>query len=321
MSILPTITATDIRDEFLAGIKQASVCGPGSKFNDQFILSWVKAGAASVERHLDINLTGEPDALYHEKLDGIEWDMGTWNLKCLANRPVLKIERLVYKLGNNPERAIPNSWPQIASANQGQVVVIPTAETQMIIEQFYMWWHFQRARYIPMTFQMTTKTGFTWPFPGAMSFTAGSKNVAVTLDTGETRTLATILNRQPWLRIDGVVYRVEYVTGTNTLTIDKPAVSNHTGVPYVHAYPEDLRTAVMLAAVIPMLDLMGTSLYGNPGMTSKNLSLDALTQGKGISAGKGFGPYSALINSYTESLKMLLADLWGEYGPINMTFL
>ncbi len=327
MSILDTITASDVRDDLLAGLRMTSAAANGARYTDAFILGWLRRSAADVARVLDIVLTGEPEAIYHEKLDGIEWDTHTWALKTLKYRPVLSVERFAFRLGNNPERLIPNSWPNIASANQGQVVMIPTAEVMPIIEQFSIWWRYQRERYVPLTFRIDTKAGFTWAFPGTMVFTQGSTSVTcVITETQSTfsdapRTLYTILNGRPWLKMGSDVYRVLRVTSDTTIELEKAAVATVTGTPYVLAYPEDLRELVMLMAAIPILELMGTTLYGNPGMTSKSLSLDALTQGKGISVGKGFGPYSALINNYADRAKTIVENLYGEYAGINFTAL
>lgn len=328
MSILHTITAADIRDEFLAGLRQTSAAANGAKYSDQFIMSWVARSAADVARVLDLVLTGEPDAVYHEKIDGIEWDTHTWSLKTLKYRPVLAIKKFRFKLGGNPERVIPNSWPQIASSNQGQVVLIPTSEVMPIIEQFSIWWRYQRERFVPLSFRIDTNAGFTWPFPGTMALTQGSTSVTVVLDDSdgspwseEPRSLYTVLNERPWLKLGANVYRVDAVTSETTLELTKPAAATATGTPYVLAYPEDLRELVMLMAAIPILELMGTTLYGNPGMTSKNLSLDALAQGKGISVGKGFGPYSALITQYADRARSILENLYGEFAPLNYTAL
>lgn len=76
--------------------------------------------------------------------------------------------------------------------------------------------------------------------------------------------------------------------------------------------PYLLNHAIGLVAAIGLLDILGELLYG-PGITTKSLGIDGLTQSIGTNASATSSAYSARIESYRKQLEQYMVTLRNFY--------
>lgn len=318
MGILQTMTIDAFKEEILPSVRRTDK--NGGIIPDAVYWAALRAAAAYLARYLDLHpILGNAKAIYVEEKDYTQWDPEAWCLKCMINRPVRSVEEMKIQLGDHDPYIVDPTWVNVVETGiSGQVVIIRGKANQSL-NAAMTWWSrsFYAGNHVPLLFKLRLKAGFEKEFPGTVSGAQGQTTVTATITGSES--LYTELNGDPVVIIGTAPYRVISVLSSTEFEVDSPLHATLADDEMIVAsYPEELRAAVQRLAAIPLLDQIGTYLLGQPGLTGKTGSLDALSQGRGYNKK---GPYAALIDSYANFVKEAKEQLYSTYGPVNFSAL
>lgn len=301
--------------------------GPDGKvYDDRFFIGHIRAAAADLERELGVVLTAHPERVYQDRLDAIEWDGDTWTMKFVKPRPITKVEAFSYQVGDHQERVIPVSWVNASEPIFGQIQVIPGKASAEYLGPLMYWWNTQRWRYTPLLLKIRHKAGFAHALPNTVTATKGSNEVVLSevedpSGFDEATDIFSRLGDCLYIYYGGAAHRIVEIVDSATVRVEDVAkeTATYTELVYALRYSDDMRAYVYMKAALPVLEQVAAYMYGSPGVSSKSLGMDALSQGRGLAIGKGYGPLSAVIELFKSEAKSKLAVLMDEYGPIHIT--
>jgi hypothetical protein len=322
--ILSTLSVEEFKSLYARNLPQR---GPdGKMYDDGLFIGHIRSAAASLERELGVVLTAHPERIYQDRLDAIEWDGETWTMKFVKPRPIVSVEAFSYQVGDHAERTIPVSWVRASEPIFGQIQIIPGKASAEYLGPLMYWWNTQRWRYTPLLLKIRHKAGFAHRLPNTVTTTKGSDEIVLSLHsepTGfdEARDIYSRLGDCLFIYYGGTAHRIVDILNDTTVKVAdiQTTTSTYSENVYALRYTEDMRAYIYMKAALPILEQVAAYMYGAPGVSSKSLGLDALSQGRGISTGRGYGPLSAIIEQYKAEAQSKLSALLDEFGPIHIT--
>jgi hypothetical protein len=114
--------------------------------------------------------------------------------------------------------------------------------------------------------------------------------------------------------LEGKAYQVSRVINGLTLELVKPLTADFSGEVTHADYDSLMVQAAMASAAQPILEGLGTFLYG-PGVTSRAIGIDGLSQSKGIRAD---GPFAGWIRLNQERYQKAIEVLRSKWGATNV---
>lgn len=310
MPITDIITPAYLRS-YLSGVEFFNRSGQLHIPDDVFVMH-INGAVAQLETELSVPLRGSVGYTSTQDLDVVDWDMSRWNLHRLPVRPVNKINSIRLQYSNYPSWELPKDWVFIRSREQGSIQVLPGAGNIRYLQGPWVKYAYINFNHItPAYLHIDYDAGFEFPL-GTGSISANSKLLAVI--PSDAKPLTNRVFPGSWVMLGSSAYQIVRVSNGYTLELSKAVTEAFAGE-VIHADYDSLMIAAALAGSSqPILEALGTFLYG-PGVTSRSIGIDGLSQSKGI---RGDGPFAGWIklnqSRYEKSIEVLRA----KWGPINM---
>ena len=244
-----------------------------------------------------------------------------YQIQTSLKRPIQAVNKLSIMVGNLEWYDLPKEWVWVASANQGQVHIIPSSQGPVRLQannRAYLYTATASSGYVPGMYYINYRAGFETDLPGTHTATGpvapatvGSKTVTVA-DLGETD-LRTLLFAGDWVTLGGEAYRVASVQQASyTLTVG--ARASFAGTAVAMRYDADVLQFIGYSAAMGILASYGAVLYG-AGVTGTSLTLDGMSQSNSLNPR---GVFANLIDSYREKVKNAKDAIYSKYAPVNM---
>lgn len=248
-----------------------------------------------------------------ERKDVLEWHGDTFWLQKLLTRPLQSVEKLTLGFPEFPAAEVNVDRVHITSNRFGQVQIMPGPLRHVGSFQWsglhgstsdaHYWAAFVRLEY---------KAGFDVVLPGTHVVVTSGTTVIITDDTTEA---AYSLEPGQYVKIGGMVRRIQAVVDGSTYKVSTPFDEGYTGEAIHLTYPAIAIEAAANLALIPLLAMAGTLLYG-AGVTGKQLHIDGMAQRKGINP---LGPYAGIQKELKERADANIRTLYGSYTPVRST--
>lgn len=300
----------------------------GKAFPRSLYLTPIYAAIDGLQKAVGIDLTGHADAVCDIRLDSLNWHSEMWYLNDLPWRPIAKMRAFKIQYGNFDPAEIDLSWFVLRDRFNAQFnIMLGPGAFQLPALQTPIGYTtgLGTGRVLDVgRLRFYYTSGFVLNLPAMATVEEGTTEVTLTPTTPATGEVATdvvsFLKPGHYVRFgsDKNVYLVVWVDATS-LTLDAPVTTTHTNVT-LQGYTYDpvlYETAAMMAS-IPIMEVIGTFLYGAPAVSGKSLSLDAMSQGKSYAVAPGKGPFAALKATYQEAIEKNLAALMRTYDRIRV---
>lgn len=326
MSLAHIITPAWLRTNYMAGIPTKTKTGV--VFDDRVFSPVIYSAVDSLEKRLDLTLTGHAEALHEERLDTMKFHGELWHLNNLGKRPIAKVRKFQAQYGNYPPSELSLSWFMLRDHVQGRMqVTLGPGAFQLPSMQTPAGLHMGLGTGRPIDYgflRFDYVSGFVLNLPATATAVEGSTTVTLTPTTpaeGEVaRDVVTWLKPGHHVRLgtDRRILQVAFVDPTSIELVDPSPFSVTNATLQGYTYDASLiETAAMIAA-IPLLDVIGNFILGAPATAGKHLGVDALTQGKVYAVAPGKGPFAAMQNTYREALAANLEALLRRYERIQV---
>jgi hypothetical protein len=327
MAITDILTPAYFRTMYLQGIRASvAACGLGGAANawalpDEVIVQHVMSAVAYVGSELDIDIRSHGARIIADKYDQMDWHGGKWYMKSARTRPVLRVYELAVQRGvyasasSDGFEAVPDEWVQIASPEQGTIVVTPYSGAPASLAHLPWGSHLDTwYRYMPLFVRIKHSTGFEYNLIGTTTVVAGS-NTATVSGTGAD-------DPQQILQVGMKVKlgaQVVSVTDTPTSTTFSFTPVHHVGfagTAVVMAYDPMILNAVAYHALIPVLESIASAMYGP--VSSQSVGIDSMSQSKTFAVTpRTSALYSQQLRAQ-ERLDKEIASLATRYRAFNM---
>ena len=318
MSLNSIITPQFIKDTYALGVDLT--LDDGSPYPDILYSQAIDSSIATLE--LELGIQFNPFEVKGERHDARVDNKTAFYPFALDYRPFRKVDKFSIALGNYPLIDLPKSWVTVASAQHGQIHLIPTGET---IGSFLFRGGipllfgdvFSPYRYVPAYFSIDYSCGFVYE-EGTATISQGGTEVEILLSEPLLDTRPTINFSVSDLQ-GGLLPRVKGVSSQGVKLITSSAPSNGDMIiSYkIHNYDPALIKAVGLLTAITPLDIAGDLIAG-AGIASFSVGVDGLSQSIGTTSSATNAGYGARIISYQKQLKELMHILKAKYKSINI---
>jgi hypothetical protein len=311
MAITDIVTPAYLRT-YLAGVEFYNRSGVPYIPDDVFAMH-INGAVTQLENELSIPLRGTIGASSTQDLDVVDWDMSRWNLHRLPIRPVNKITAIRLQYSNYPSWELPKDWVVVRSREQGAIQVLPGAGNIRYLQGPWVKYAYINFNHItPAYLHIDYETGFE-SILGTGVIAENSKLLTVTPTAGP---VANRILPGSWVILDGNAYQIAKAR-SNVLELSKPVSEDFSGEVIVAEYDGSMVSAVLAGSSQPILEALGTFLYG-PGVTSRSIGIDGLSQSKGFRADGPFGGWIKLNQErYKRSVEILRAK-WGATNVVVM---
>jgi hypothetical protein len=310
MPITDIITPEYLRS-YLSGVEFYNRAGQ-LHIPDEVFSIHISGAVSQLETELSIPLRGSVGYTTTQDLDVVDWDMSRWNLHRLPIRPVNKINSITLQYSNYPSWELPVGWVFIRSREQGAIQVLPGAGNIRYLQGPWVKYAYINFNHItPAYLHINYDAGFESVL-GPGSGDKDSKLLAVTPSDGKPLTHRVIPGS--WVILEGKAYQVSRVINGLTLELVKPLTADFSGEVTHADYDSLMVQAAMASAAQPILEGLGTFLYG-PGVTSRAIGIDGLSQSKGIRAD---GPFAGWIRLNQERYQKAIEVLRSKWGATNV---
>lgn len=278
-------------------------------------LEAISTAIRHVEGLLDLRIL--PTIIKKERQDLHRIDRGTFWMHGTYNRPLMVIDELRLKLGNLQMMKLPQSWLYELAPNFGTFTVIPTME-QIVAgtyaAQALLWY---RGDNLPGALEIDYRAGMLVT-EGTVTFAAGDvlEMAAIgqeLLSTDYDLTFSLVNPALPDVAIRPSV-------GAKGNSEFEVRLSSAPSAPLtvrwvLSTLPADLKALIGLNASLLPLAVAGTTLVG-PGIASKSVSIDGLSQSIGTTASATKHAYSNRADAHQEMFERMLPYVRGRYtGP------
>tara|TARA_Y100000592_G_scaffold100264_1_gene179445 strand:- start:5428 stop:6396 length:969 start_codon:yes stop_codon:yes gene_type:complete len=315
LSIFDIITPQYLKDTFILGVDLT--LDDGSPYPDEIYTSAIEQAVSMLELDLGINI--DPFTVKEERHDADIIDrFHHWSLT-LDQRPLIKVDSLGIKLGNEDTASLPLGWVTVASPLQSKVNLIPTSSTVGSIYfksgvPLLVGDVFSPYDRFPLYFAVSYKAGFQFE-EGTATIPQGEKSVKVQLNS----TFASKPNAD--LTVDtangGVGAKVR-ASGSDFIEISVSTAPS-TGDMQISYSVNDvdhgiLRAVGLLSAMLP-LNIAGDLIAG-AGIATQSISIDGLSQSVGTTSSATNSGYGARVIQFNKELKELMTTLRAKYKII-----
>lgn len=327
MSIPDILTPDYFRAVYLDGVRTASgVCGLGSNASkwqlaDDVILHHIMSGIAYVGRELELDLLASSKRQYVERYDQMDWHNQRWYLKSSKVRPLKRVYKLEIQRGqfSNADAdgyyEMPIEWLQIASAEQGTMVVTPYTHAPAGIahlpwgSSLDTWF-----RWMPLFVRVTQSSGFEFDLVGTVTVSAGSRTATVS-GAGADDTQQ-VLKTGMRVRLGDYIGTILSMPTPTTFTLTQPVPEAYTGAAVVYDIDPMVLDAIAYHALVPVLESIATRLFGP--FTGKSVSHDNMSQSRSMAvSSQSSAMYSFQLRAQ-ERRDASLESLARVYKPFNM---
>jgi hypothetical protein len=275
----------------------------------------INSAVAQLETELSVPLRGTIGATSTQDLDVVDWDMSRWNLHRLPIRPVNKITAIRLQYSNYPSWELPKDWVVIRSKEQGAIQVLPGAGNIRYLQGPWVKYAYINFNHItPAYLHIDYETGFESVL-GTGTIEEDSKDLTVTTEDG--KTLPNRVLPGAWIILNGAAYQVARVKSSFVIELSKPVTADFSGEVVLADYDSLMIGAALASASQPILESLGTFLYG-PGVTSRSIGIDGLSQSKGIRNDGPFGGWIKLNQARYEKAIEILRAKWGSTNMLVM---
>ncbi len=311
MPITDIITPEYLRT-YLSGVEFYNRSGHPHIPDDVFTMH-INGAVSQLETELSIPLRGSVGYTTTQDLDVVDWDMSRWNLHRLPIRPANKINSITLQYSNYPSWELPKDWVVIRSREQGAIQVLPGAGNIRYLQGPWVKYAYINFNHItPAYLHINYDAGFEYVL-GTGVGDEDSKLLVIT-PAADTGPLTHRVKPGSWVILNGAAYQVSRLANSLTVELAKPLPADFTGE-VIHAdYDSLMVSAAMASAAQPILEGLGTFLYG-PGVTSRSIGIDGLSQSKGI---RSDGPFAGWIRLNQERYQRAVEILRAKWGATNV---
>jgi hypothetical protein len=309
MPITDIITPEYMKNAVLPTVRFVS--RDGVPVGDDFFLRMVDNAVGEVEEMTGLTLRTDHRKLHEERHDSLEWHDETFYLKKTLRRPLQRVEKISIVWANFPGYALEPERTLLRSNKYGQVQIVPgptLSSHPFFLTYWGVGWN-DRPEYMPGLIKIDFYAGFDKLLAGTHSVSANSNTVTVTNDT---TSVAYGLEVGQWVKIGGQVRRISSVVDGSTYKVNGVFTSTYSGDAIHLSYPSTALAAVSALAAIPMLSMAGSLVYG-AGVTGKSLSIDGMSQSKGLDPR---GPYANWQKELRAVADNAMRALHADYTPV-----
>lgn len=321
MAVTDIVTPDYLRTRILDGVVNL-ITARGIALTDDGLWAKIDEAVGTLESEFGLALRQSQFSAEIDRTRITQFSDEGYQIQTSLKRPIQQVDKLSIVVGNLEWYDLPKEWVWVASANQGQVHIIPSSQGPVRLQannRAYLYTATASSGYVPGMYSISYKAGFEKDLPGVHTATGptapateGLKLVTVA-DLPEGTDLRTLIMAGDWVSLGGAGYRVAAV-GAASYTLTVGASASFTGTGVVMRYDADILQFIGYSAAMPILASLGAVFYG-PGVLGTSLRLDGLAQSNNIHPR---GPFANLIDAYREKIATAKAAIYSKYAPVNM---
>lgn len=314
-TLLSDILTIDwLKSTYLQGINLTDA--QGVALPDIVYTEAIQSAVRHIEGMLDISIL--PVSVKNERQDLHRIDRLTFWMKGTYRKPFMSVDSMRLRLGNIQILSLPKSWIYELAPDYGTFNVIPTMDQLMIGTHAMQVLMAYNGDNMPGALELDYKAGM-WVLEGTVTVPAGQKTftapIGQTLLTSEYTVQYSLVN--PALADAGIkVSTASQGNDSFDLSLSSLPTQNLQVRWVLSTMPSDLKAIIGLWASIQPLNVAGTTLVG-PGISTKSVSIDGLSQSIGTTANSAKHAYSNRVDAHTALFDKMMPYVRARYtGPL-----
>lgn len=307
MAIREIITPELLKATYIAGVDLTF--DDGTPYTDEMFEVAIDTAISAIEMELGIHI--DPVSYSEERHDSRDADRSSYFLMNLDNRPVASIDNISIRHGNYKPISLPVAWYNLILPKQGQVHIIPTAESLggfFFTQGGFVYPSLLLANYeyFPGYFSLDYTAGFQFD-EGSFTIPSGPKGQTLTIDFSEK------MLEKASLYFDTTSIVVKKVGSTSfTIKTTEDLIADLVVEWKSTTTPSALVKAILLVAAILPLDVAGDLIAG-AGIAEQSISVDGLSQNIRTTSSATNAGYGARILSFQKQLQTLMLSLKSQF--------